>query len=311
MDSLFWKSKGKTKSLIPTPFKTEDEFERHIFETPEILEDIFLLKRQVKGGKKSGIPDIIGINAEGKVCIIEMKNTKVDASIIPQVLQYAFWAETNPDSIKTLWLECEEKPDDIPIAWESLEVKIIVIAPTILRSTMDIVEKINYEVDLIEVKRWVEAQEDIYFVHKLDIEEKPFRITPVKGRGKYDADYYKKEYNKQTAIHFLKYIKIIEEMIRKNGWKLETKHNKFYCGFKAGFRNAFGIKWISARTLGIFLKISEPDMLKFEKEQGKIKERWKYDAPWKEVLIYIDLEITNISKFKELFEKSYKNIIGE
>lgn len=98
MANLFWKNKQTTKSLLATPFKSEEEFEKIIFETPEILEDIFLLKRQVRGGNKAGIPDIVGIDNDGNICIVEMKNVTVDASIIPQVLQYAFWAETNPDS---------------------------------------------------------------------------------------------------------------------------------------------------------------------------------------------------------------------
>ena len=115
MANLFWKVNDSTKSLLATPFKTEEEFERIIFETPEILEDIFLIKRQIRGGNKSGIPDIVGIDNDGNTCIVEMKNVSVDASIIPQVLQYAVWAESNPDSIKSLWLECDNKPDDISI----------------------------------------------------------------------------------------------------------------------------------------------------------------------------------------------------
>src|SRR5256714_11303992 len=156
MANLFWKSKSGIKSLLATPFKTEEEFERTIFDTSELLEEIFLLKRQIRGGNKTGIPDIVGIDDDGNVCIVEMKNVMVDASIIPQVLQYAFWAETNPDSIKSLWLEVETKPDDLSVSWDDFEVRIIVIAPTILRSTLDIVKKINYPVDLIEVKRWIE-----------------------------------------------------------------------------------------------------------------------------------------------------------
>lgn len=101
------------------------------------VDDIFLLKRQIRGGTKQGIPDIVGLDKDGNICIIEMKNVTVDASIIPQVLQYAFWAETNPDSIKSLWLEVETKPDDLSVSWDDFEVRIIVIAPTILRSTLD------------------------------------------------------------------------------------------------------------------------------------------------------------------------------
>jgi len=143
MANLFWKTKDGTKSLLATPFKTEDEFERLIFKTPEILEDIFLIKRQIRGGSKTGIPDIVGIDNDGNICIVEMKNVTVDASIIPQVLQYAFWAETNPDSIKSLWLETEDKSDDLVISWDDFKVRIIVIAPKILASTLYIVDKIN------------------------------------------------------------------------------------------------------------------------------------------------------------------------
>src|SRR5579872_2857398 len=136
METLIWKgTSGTPKSLLPTPFKTEEEFEKAVFETPELLQNIFLLKRQVRGGNKSGIPDIIGLDSVGNVCIIEMKNVTVDASIVPQVLEYAIWAETNPDSVRALWLECANKPDDVSVNWKSFEVRIIIIAPSIEKST--------------------------------------------------------------------------------------------------------------------------------------------------------------------------------
>lgn len=81
MANLFWKKDGQTKSLLATPFKTEEEFEKEIFNTQEILEDIFLIKRQIRGGNKTGVPDIVGIDNDGNICIIEMKNVTVDASI--------------------------------------------------------------------------------------------------------------------------------------------------------------------------------------------------------------------------------------
>jgi len=128
MANLFWKTSKGTKSLLAKPFESEDEFERTVFETSELLEEIFLLKRQIRGGNKAGIPDIVGVDNDGNVCIVEMKNTKVDSNIIPQVLQYAFWAESNPDSIKSLWLEKEDRPDNLNIIWENIQVRILVIA---------------------------------------------------------------------------------------------------------------------------------------------------------------------------------------
>jgi RecB family endonuclease NucS len=80
MANLFWISKEATTRLVETSFRTEEEFERLIFATPEILEDIFLLKRQIRGGTKQGIPDIVGLDKDGNICIIEMKNVTVESA---------------------------------------------------------------------------------------------------------------------------------------------------------------------------------------------------------------------------------------
>jgi hypothetical protein len=304
MANLFWKTKHVTKSLLATPFKTEEEFEKIIYETPEILEDMFLIKRQVRGGSKSGIPDIVGIDNDGNICIVEMKNVTVDASIIPQVLQYAFWAETNPDSIKSLWLECENKPDDLSISWDSFQVRIIIIAPNILRSTLDIVNKINYPVDLIEVKRWVEEGDQLLLVNKLE-EERRIPPKPVSGLQVYDEEFYKREYNKNSAKEFIKYIKEVEFIIKEKGWSLETKYNKHYCGFKAGFFNAFGIKWIGSKTFAFLFKLSQDEAEKIPIQMTK------YETHWKEAVYYIEPGKTKTKDFLPLFEMAYKKLTGE
>lgn len=305
MANLFWKTSQGTKSLLAIPFKTEDEFEKTVFETPELREDIFLLKRQVRGGKKSGIPDIIGIDNDSNVCIIEMKNVSVDASIIPQLLQYAFWAESNPDSIKSLWLECENKPDDLSISWDTLEVRIIVVAPSILRSTMDILEKINYPVDLIEVTRWVEGKNQLILVNKLEQEFKKPKRRTTRGQEIYDADFYKRNYNKASAVSFLKFSKEVDALKKKNGWALQKKLNKHYCGFKAGFFNAFGIKWIGTKTFAFFFKISEKEAKKFDIPMSR------YESQWKQAVYFIDPQKTKVNKFKPLFELAYKKLSGD
>ena len=263
-----------------------------------------MIKRQIRGGNKSGIPDIVGVDNDGNVCIVEMKNVTVDASIIPQVLQYAFWAETNPDSIKSLWLECENKPDELSISWDDFQVRIVVIAPSILRSTLDIVNKINYTVDLIEVKRWVEGEHHLLLVNKLE-EDKKSKVSTVSGLETYDADFYKHHFNKKSAVSFLKYIHEVESFIKKNNWSLETKYNKHYCGFKAGFFNAFGIKWVGSKTFGFFFKLPE------EKAKTVDIEMTKYDSGWKEAVYYITPGKTKVSDFQPLFELAYKKITGD
>lgn len=305
MANLFWKTTKETKSLIPTPFRTEEEFEKTIFRTPEILEDIFLLKRQVRGGSKPGIPDIVGIDNDGNICIVEMKNIAIDSTIIPQVLQYAFWAETNPDSIKSLWLECDNKPDSLSANWESFQVRIIILAPRIYLSTLDIVDKINYPVDLIEVTRWVEGDNQLLLVNKLEAEKKKIRIKVVSGLQIYDEEFYKKEYNKESAKYFLSYVKEVEKLLKDKGWNLELKFNKYYCGFKAGFFNAFGIKWVGSKTFAFFFKLSQQEAL------NSAIPMTKYESQWKEAVYNIDPKMTKVQEFIPLFEMAYKKLSGE
>lgn len=304
LSNLFWKNAGVTRSLLAMPFKTEDEFEKTVYQTQEIFEDIFPLNRQIRGGKKTDIPDIIGIDNDGKVCIIEMKNEVVDSSIIPQVLKYAFWAETNPDSIKALWYECENKPDNLATRWDSLEVRIIIIAPKILRSTLDIVEKINYQVDLVEVNRWADGNNSFFLVTRLEQEKKATKVKPVSGLAIYDEEFYKNEYNKNSVVQFMKYTKELDDLVKEHGWPLEMKFNKSYCGWKAGFFNAFGIQWVGSKTFAFFIKLSESEA----SEAGP--EMTKYETQWKQATYYIEPGKTKIKQYLPLFEKAYKKISG-
>lgn len=303
MTNLFWKTKTKTKALLEKPFDTEEKFEKMVFNTKEILEDVFLIKRQVRGGNKEGIPDIIGIDNEGSVCIVEMKNKMVDATIISQVLKYAFWAENNPDSIKNIWLEYKDKPEDIDINWNKYSVRIIIIAPEILRSTVDITDKINYPVDLIEIKRWVEGRNQLLLLN--EIEEVRKKASMSTGLETYDEQFYKSNYNTNSAKAFLRYVGEIENIVNEKGWNLEKKFNKHYCGFKAGFFNAFGVSWIGTKTLAFFFKLDKNQVKNYKIKMTRYKDQFN------EAQFYIDPNKTKTKDFIPLFEKAYKRISGE
>ena len=49
-----------------------------------------MIKRQIRRGNNPNILDIVDIDNSGNICIVEMKNVSVNASIIPQILQHAF-----------------------------------------------------------------------------------------------------------------------------------------------------------------------------------------------------------------------------
>ena len=306
MANLFWKTPKGVKALLATSFRTEEEFEATVFKTPGILEDIVLLKRQIRGGNKSGIPDIIGIDSEGKACIIEMKNTPVDSGIIPQVLRYAFWAERNPDSIKSLWLECENRPDDIAISWDKLEVRILIIAPVILRSTLDLVDKINYDVDLIEVTRWVEGHDELLLVNTLELE--PTKSPGgVHGRPLYDEAFYKSQRNHKTVEEFLKYCRELTAFVNKKGWNLQPKFTSYGCGFKAGFFNAFGIQWVGIKTFAFSMNLSEKDARQFKIPMTRYQ-KWGKEGT---AHYFIEPGKTKVADFGPLFEAAYKKLSGD
>lgn len=308
MANLFWKQKGKnTLNLLSTPFDSEEEFEKAIFETEELLEDIFLIKRQIRGGKKSGIPDIIGIDSDGNVCIVEMKNVAIDASVIPQVLTYAFWAQKNPDSIKNLWLEAPKQPEYINVNWDNYEVRIIIIAPSIERSALELVNTINYPVDLIEIKRWVERSNQFLLVNKLEPEQ-PKKVKPVRGLEIYNREFYKNNYNKQSVEYFLSFAQKTEQFIKVKDWPLEMKFNKYYCGFKHGFFNAFGIKWIGSKTFAFFFKLPESIAKKI---QPKGLNMDRYEDQWKEAFYIVDHKKTKVKTFFPLFKKALELVTGQ
>lgn len=308
MANLFWKQKGdKTLNLLSSPFTSEEEFEKVIFETKEILEDIFLIKRQVRGGKKAGIPDIVGIDNDGNVCIVEMKNTTIDSSVIPQVLTYAFWAQKNPDSIKNLWLETPEQPEDVVVNWDNYEVRIIIIAPAIERSTLELVNTINYPVDLIEIKRWVEGTNQFLLVNKLEPEQ-PKKVKTIRGLEVYDRAFYEGHYNKNSVETFLSFAQETEKIIKTKGWPLEKKFNKHYCGFKHGFFNAFGIKWIGSKTFAFFFKLPKSVAEKIQPEGLKMD---RYEDQWKEAVYKIDPSATKVETFLPLFQKALDFVMGK
>ncbi|MFA5404740.1 MAG: hypothetical protein WC358_07380 [Ignavibacteria bacterium] len=305
MANLLWHSNSKPRILNEIPFKTEEEFERIVFDSKDFLPDIITLKRQIRGGRKSGIPDIIGINTDGDVCIIEMKNETVEPKIISQVLEYAIWAETNPDSIRVLWQDLKDAPEDIEIDWDNLEIRILVIAPKITQAAVDLSQKIGYNVDFIEINRWIHNGNQFYLLKKIEKESKQPKIKSVHGKPVYDDKYYMKNRNIESAKNFIKYSKEISKIVKNNKWDLETKYNREYCGYKFGFFNAFGINWLGTKSFAIFVKITEKEAKSFKIQMTK------YDNTWKQAIYKIEPGKTNISDFIIILKFAYEKLKGK
>jgi len=308
MANLFWKwGKGKTLNLLSVPFTSEEELELAVFNTKGLMAEVYPLKRQVRGGKKPGVPDIIGVDKDGNVCIVEIKNVRVDATILPQVLRYAIWAESNPDSIKNLWHEADEQPEDVQMSFDEYHVRIIIIAPSIDRSTLSLAGKINYPVDLLEVIRWSEDSNEFLLVNRLE-SENTAKVKPVRGLPNYDRQFYEAHFNKTSVGHFLHYVEETKRFVRKKGWPLEAKFNRNYCGFKSGFFNAFGIKWIGSKSFAFFFKLSREVA---EKSTPKGVPMTRYDALWKDAIFKIEPHKTRVESLAPLFKAAVETLEGK
>ncbi len=96
----------------------------------------------------------------------------------------------------------------------------------------------------------------------------------------------------------------MERFITAKDWNLELKFNKHYCGFKAGFFNAFGIQWVGSKTFAFFFKLSEE-----EAKQADIQ-MTKYEGQWKQAVYYIEPGKTKIKDYEPLFEMAYRKLTG-
>jgi len=237
-----------------------------------ILSDIFIINRRVVSGSRKDIPDMVGIDRDNNIVVIENKNIQVSEDILPQILRYAFWAQTNPDSIKAMWLESKNRPDDIEVDWDNVNIKLIVLAPSIKMSVMKLLNQINYNVELVEVKRYLLGKEECIVLHKLEQEQQEVSKT-ARGSVEYSKEFYKSIRNPKSVDLFYSVIKDVDKLIKANKWNFEKKFNKYYIGYKIGNFNAFGIHWLGTKSFEFFFKIPRTEI-------NKIKRICPYDMDY-------------------------------
>jgi hypothetical protein len=242
MLNLYWKSGDRTRSLVEKPFTSEAEFEKYILDNQDLLGDIYIIFRQVRTGSREGRPDMLGVDQDGRVCIIELKNVEASEDILPQALGYALWAETNPDSIKAIWLECKQRPEDIEINWDSLDLRIMLIAPAFKSTVQRMAGKIGYPIDLIQVRRYSFESEEFLLVDL--VEPEPTKKAGVtKVTEAWDWAYYEQEHGSEATAQFRRTVDALASLVQNQGWDVPHNLNKYYTGFKLGTRIVFSVNW--------------------------------------------------------------------
>ena len=307
MPNLYWKHEGITKNIPVKGFPNERDFEEYIFRNQDLLGDVVILYRQIRSGARQGIPDMLGVDQDGNICLIEMKNVPVSEDILPQVLGYAVWAETNPDSIKAIWLEAKSKPEDIILDWDSLQIRIIVIAPSFSPNVLRMSSKINYVIDLIQVQRFSDNHDEFILVETLE-DTGYRRAVTTKPMGDYSWEYYEQNHGKEATDQFRKVVEALAEFVEKQNWDLPYSLTKFSTGFKSGNKLVFFVQWDSTQIWSLNLKIPEETAKAF---MGKKWEFKRYDQNFKYASYRtISRHFEEIDELKDLLILAYKNISG-
>lgn len=307
MLSLHWKHDDQTRSLVEKPFRSEAQFEKYIFENQDILGgDIFIIHRQIRTGSRQGIPDMLGVDQDARVCIIELKNQEAGDEILPQALSYAIWAETNPDSVKAVWLESKQRPEDVEIDWDKLEIRVILIAPSFSRTVPRMAGKIGYAIDLIQVRRYCFEDEEFLLVEVL--EDKPPRVGVTTVKTDWDWDFYESEHGKEATAQFRQAVDAIAALVKRRGWDTPYNLNKGYTGFKLGNKLVFLVAWGGTYAWKVVLKIPEDRARAF---QGTDWEFQNYDASFHQAVFRpLHPEAPDITELEPLLVEAYKHISG-
>ncbi|MDD5368155.1 MAG: hypothetical protein PHQ40_03640 [Anaerolineaceae bacterium] len=286
---------------------SEAEFEKYVYANQELLDDVYIIHRQIRTGNRQGIPDMLGVDQEGQICIIEMKNIEVGEEILPQILGYLIWAERNPDSIKAIWLESHTKPDNIPLDWDHLELPAIVIAPGFQPNVQNMLGKIDYPIELVQIQRFVFENEEFLSVEVLEQEEtlKPVTTKVLQSWG-WEA--YAKDHGEEATRQFRQAVEKINEITQKHAWTMVYKHNKFYTGFVLGNRIVYSVYWGGTHAWNITFKVPPGVADSFRSPCWEFQ---RYDKDFHEAVIRpLVRDHPDFDELEPLYLAAYKHIAG-
>jgi hypothetical protein len=225
---------------------------------------------------------------------------------VPQVLGYAIWAETHPDSIKSMWPESKNQPDDFIPDFDKFDVRIIVVAPSFEPAVAQHMLKINYDVDLMEISRFEVHKEEFILVNRIE-PAAPTKNKTAQGTGVYDLDFYEKNYNKDSAKNFFSYIESTKKLVSDRGWPLEYKMNKGYAVFKVGSSQCFGIQFVGTKSFGFFFKLTEPETKNSTPDAVKMH---KYSNEWKHSEFKIEPGKSNVEDYLPLMQACVDKLVA-
>lgn len=292
------------EAIAEAPFADEvSDLESFLKRNPSILgEQVRIFAEQVDTGL--GRMDLLGMDEsleQGKLLLIELKNKPVDTNVLVQVLRYASWVSTSPDSIKLL---LEKRGLDAENA--DLKPKIVIVAPDIEDELVELSQYIAaFEFSFLQVKRFRLGSEFLAVVESKAIA--PEKKTPVSVQEEWDWGRYERDLKIPKArLELAKWlVSEIQNVCAEKGWSLEFRFRKGYTPFQMlGGWNVIGTENRWAKGWCIWFKLPAPP-----EELALPVPSWVEQTYWSKDYHTIYMNVTRRDvDFRELdpfFEQAY------
>lgn len=324
MPSLYKiKPNGELLEVERASFSDESrELEDFIVKNERILGNIVLLNRQVTLPDGNRI-DIWGLDTlELRPVIVELKNVTTGIEVIPQILPYYSFVKSYPDSLKYRALLDEEfmsKLTALGIDREKLDKglkddpKVILVAPRFKKELLDIVDYLNFDIELVEIYRYkTDVGEFMVIVNKPQ-STAPSKVA-VKVMEEWNWEKYQKEGISERKIEIAKGIKDqLDIIVEREKIPVEPVFRKLYIPYQSGRSNVFWIDlgYTSLTTGDVLISFYLDKEPVLEAENIKIeytKTKWfeKYNV-WS---IFFDKPV-DLSPLTPLIKRSYEYVTGQ
>jgi len=295
---------GPVEAVGEAPFVDEvSDLEAFVKNNPGILgEKVRIFSEQIDTGL--GRMDLLAMDQsleQGKLLLIELKNKPADTNVLLQVLRYASWVSTSPDSIKLLLEKAKldaEKAD--------LKPRIVIVAPDIEDELVELSQYIAaFEFSFLQVRRFRLGSEFLLVVESRAVARET--KTPVTAQGEWDWERYEQVLHVAAPrIELAKWlVSKIQDVLAEKGWSLELRFRKGYTPFQMpGGWNVIGTENRWAKGWCIWFKLPAPP-----DELGLAAPSWADQIYWSKEWHTFYLNVTSkdidFPQLNPFFEQAY------
>jgi hypothetical protein len=246
------------EAVAEAPFADEvSDLESFVKNNPDILgERVRIFAEQVDTGL--GRMDLLAMDQsleQEKLLLIELKNKPADTNVLLQVLRYASWVSTSPDSIRLL---LERSALDAENA--DLKPKIVIVAPDIEDELIELSQYIAaFEFSFLEVKRFRLGSEFLVVVENKAIA--PEKKAGVTAQEEWDWERYERDLKIPRArLELARWlVSKMQDACAEKGWPLEFRFRKGYTPFQMpGGWNVIGTENRWSKGWCIWFKLPAP-----------------------------------------------------